>query len=197
MIYDTEKQEDEVEDVLSTLISPDNISVKLEIVKDGKSRSGRKSDTPDVPQEIRELIGVCTVNDGPSAAAKAFGIAPSTASNYSHGLVQSGTDRNENQALKDAVEEARRQKDNVIQSKRDTAHERALDALLNSMDLVDEALTNKEMRDAERATRIANNLSGISERMTRKNEEAGVDNRKLIIIAPIQQKIENYEVLDV
>lgn len=194
-------------DILSRLVSEENIS-NLIVVQDGRTaHSGNRRGGTRIPKEIRDLIAESAIRDGVESAAAEWGVAVSTASNYSNGLVSNGKERVQDQRLTKTADEVKADERNKrlekIEDKEIDAHEAALDSILRSAGIVNDFLTAPEgesvsstaLKLADKAASIASKMSRIP--ALRKSKDEGIVPRTLIINAPAQQKIDNYEVIDV
>jgi hypothetical protein len=178
------------EEVLNRLESPDNLVNRLQVRRLGEKSKGKACIR--VPPMMREIIGIAAAIDGPSVAARELGVTQSLASNSAKGLIQNRFDPD----LKRAVDSATKERESKIEDKKSEAHVKALDSLLSSLDLV-QSIDVTNLKQAEKVTRIASNLAGISAKLTKRDQENINANNVLIIRAPRQKEMSEYETVDI
>ena len=208
MLIDSELDPSLEEDILQRLASPENIS-NLIVVEDGRTQhSGNKPGKTRIPIQMRQLIAEAALRDGVEAAAEAFGVSISTASNYANGLVSNGEERVLSEPIAKTADEVRadlrKERLDKIEEKELDAHEAALDSILKSAGIVNDFLTVGEgqVQVSSTALKLADKAASIASKMSRipalrKSKEAGNAPKTLIINAPAQQRIDRYEVIDV
>jgi transcriptional regulator with XRE-family HTH domain len=203
--------EDNEDEVTGRLESPDNLINKIDfgennlIIRKKHQGSGRIDGAVEIPNLIKE-IAIEAYANGEGGTEKeiaaALGITQSTVSNSSRGL----THRKVDAKLAAKVEEVREKKKAELADKKDTAHERALDSLLESFNIVNEEMAAedvtaadgtiiKQQRNLKRlktATAIAKDLAAISGALTGR-EEGGQKNNVLIIEVPPQKQLSHYD----
>lgn len=193
--------EDNELEVLQRLESPENLVNKLEIRKKYEGRGKNQGDI-DIPDLIKEVAIEAGYMGGTNEdIANALGISDGTVSMAKRGLVGKRLDT----ALMNKVKEVREGKKQELDDKKDTAHEKALDSLLESFDIVKEEMAVQEielvdgtkvkpprnLKRLKQATAIAKDLAAISGTLTGRDENIN-PNKTLIIEVPAQKHIDNY-----
>lgn len=134
---------------------------------------------PALSDAERAAIGVAAVLTSPAQAARDFGVSSTTAMRAAEGKNAAGV-------MHPAVQ-------SQIQTRLDKVADQAIDRLTAALN----NLTDKKIGD-EKGTgiaKIASDMANIVEKITPKNREA--DNVQVIIYAPQQRDISEYEVVDV
>lgn len=154
------------EKVLERLNSPDNLVNKLEVRPMYTNRNGRGNLTPMV-QTLAVTLGEL---DTQKAAGEVFGITQQSVS-----------------YLKNDGKNVDR---SFVKSKVADVHEKALDAMIDSIELLKPKL--KDVKKAVELSAIASNLGRVIEKTSPK-EANNQTNVKVVVYAPTQKSEEQYE----
>lgn len=144
---------------------------------------GKIEGTKNIPDKMRELLGSLSNVDGPSIVADIFDVDNSVTSRASRGLVKDRFDP----SLKAAA--------NKLEDKSTTAHDKALDLLMLSLDALKPKLP--EVLKAKDISKIATDMSRIAANLAPKESSGNVNNTQVILFAPPQRKEAMYETAEV
>lgn len=174
-------------EALARVNSPQNLLNKLEIKK--LHNGGRREGQNNLPPMIRELAAISARIDGPTEAAKDFGISRTHASRLSAGIVTHA--KGQDSEFKETIDEA-------VQTKEEKAHDAALDRLLESIDLV--ANKAPEIKDAKTASKVATDMAKVISVLRPKGPLDGANingGAQIVIYAPQQKHVATYKTVDV
>lgn len=187
-------------EILSRLNSPDNIVNKLFNSPVGESRVIIKPlrDKPkvqgnDLPPMIKELIAGVVVESSESQAsiAKTFGVSHSLVNQTARGLVGARVD--------ESLKEAAKPVNTKEPTKEDKAHDLALDAMVDSLGLLNSKLA--AVNKPTELARIARDMSTISNNIKQGRGDSDGEKKpvvQVILFAPQEQKHESeFNVIDV
>lgn len=163
----------------------DRVDVVLSEEEDGKvvrhNRHGRTEGASNLTDDEREVIGTLANLGTASKVAEVYGLAPST-------VHQAKNARTTQYSGQD--EELRAKLDKNLGRARD----KALDVLMESLDLMDSGKLEKE--DAKSLSTIAANVSRVVEKTLPKERE-GNTRAQLIVYAPTQINETRYERVEI
>lgn len=146
-------------------------------------RPGRKEGDNNVPNALRNLIGVTSVEDGRAAAlqlAEAFGVSPSSVSAYTEGATSTSTiaDKPNAPVINDAKQRIAKKASKVLN--------RAL------LKITDEKL---EATKAVELAQIAKSMSGIVKDMEPEEEGPEKNEPQFHVFAPTIRQENHYETI--
>lgn len=174
-------------EVKERLESPDNLINRLEIIE---KKSGREG-VPNLPDPIHRVITALALSDDSDEQqkdiARTFGVSASAVSE----LVR------ENPRQDISAVRARVQDRNQV--KREQAEDKAVDTLLQALDIIPAALEGDSKR-AKRISSVAKDLAEISESISGRDREKKEEKDlqvHLHIYRPHQKQVEDYEIIDV
>lgn len=156
----------------------------IQIVPTNKTGIGSRG--PEIPDLIRRLINQTTnaSDESKTEVANVFGVGVPEVSKYSRGLIHNRLDT-----------ELQELGTKTAEQKTETAHNLALDSLVESLGLVtkniDQVTTLKE------ASRLAVDMSRIVEKLKPKEVEDTKPNTLVVIAMPNMRKESQFEVIDV
>jgi hypothetical protein len=187
------------EEMDERLNSPDNLATNLVEVRSMRANSGRTVGSTKIPPALRSLIGSIAVqgNEPQADVAEVFGVAISTVNLASRGLI-----RNDGPLQKDLVEDLDEAKDRANTNKKatvDEAHEAAVDAMVASLSILTTKLKSDEGQTLKpkELSRIAADMSKVVSG-NKKDDPASniINNTKVIVYSPAQNKERAYEVIE-
>lgn len=139
---------------------------------------------PTIPDKVRELIAGFRGNGEPlKDIAAEFEMSPNTVSAIGRGLGNKGT-------FNPTLAEMGRKNNGKI----DVAHELALDCLMESLTALNPRLNDPNLKTRE-LSQIAKDMSGIVGSI-RPEEKGNVNNTQVVIFAPQQKKMNDYEFIE-
>jgi hypothetical protein len=154
---------------------------------------GRRPGDRAIPDKIKELIGSLAVqgNETQKEIASVFGVSQVTVSDVSRGLVGDRLDS----TLAEAID---LNKDTNKDKKENTAHNLALDALVGSLGIVSNKLTEeKETLSLKAVTSLATNMSRIVQNLKSKDAPSAVSNVKVVLFQPQLKQENHYDTTEV
>lgn len=187
--------EDNELEILERLESPKNLVNRLQI-KIKHEGQGKNPGDVNIPDLIKEVAIEAKALGGTNAEiGSALGTSTDTITKTVKGLVANRHD----EKLQKKVDEVKGE----VENKKLTAHDKALDHLLESFDIVKEEMAPvvaieggpgiRNLKRIKQATSIAKDLAAISGSLTGKDVGINVD--KLVIVAPNQKHISQYNTI--
>lgn len=162
------------EELESRLNSPNNLANKLKV-----TTIERKTRGPEVPQVVRNVVGIISQDESARSVGAAFGIGKSAVNDYSNGQVG----QESNPELK-----------TIIQQKREDAEDVAISNLMACLQLIPSKLEGaKKVTDL---SKVAKDMSSIAQNLRPKEEKEKEGGIHFHIHAPRQKSLDDYEVID-
>ncbi len=175
------------------LDSPKNLMNRLKGISDRKSfvevlpmSVGNKG--PLVPDRVKELLGVIAIqsDETQEEVAEAFGVSQGLISQVSRGLDNTRVSADIKASI-DAAKLERKEKTNE-------AHDEALDLLVGCLKTLKPQLGSIEK--PEKLAKIATDMSKIISNVSKKDDDAKVNNTQVIIYAPGLMSESAYETIE-
>lgn len=175
------------EDIESKLSSPDNLVNRLTV------HSLVRGSGAYVPIEIKKAIAILgTEGESNIDLAEAFNLERSTVNKTTNGY-STGRQIPE---LKEVIQKTKSQ----LQSNRETAEGLAVSALLDSLQILPEAISEINGKNkAKKLSSVAKDMAAIANQMADKNADSNGDSKAVHVhlYAPKQKQVEDYEIIDV
>lgn len=174
------------EELESKLSSPDNLlnqlnsNVEVQRIEKNHKGVGDKN----VPPMVRSLIAsVANSSDETQKEIGAtFGISHTTVSKTARGLI----DNRKDEALTKVI--------GGVKERLETAHDLALDNLVESLSVLGSKLD--KIDKPEKLAAVAERMSNVVRSLTGNSKDDNVTSVRVILMAPVQKLEKNYEVID-
>lgn len=149
-------------------------------------RPGRKEDEKNIPQELRQLIGISSIEDGSHELAERFGISSVTANHYANGVISPNYPN---------TSQSQKQLRNVTDAVRDKIAGKARAKLLNALKhITDENLKGSKPRDL---AGIAKDLATVAKTVEPERTGPVQQGPTFLVYAPQIRKEEYYKTIRV
>lgn len=147
---------------------------------------GRVGGEKNIPQAVRQLIGISAIEDGSLELAKKFGVSSVTANHYANGVISPNYPN---------TSQSQQQLKNVTDSVRDRIATKARAKLLNALKhITDEALKGSRPRDL---AGIAKDLAVVANTVEPERTETVTQGPTFLVYAPQIRKEEYFETIRV
>lgn len=169
------------EDLHARLSSPENLSSKVEIKKPNPNSGNRGEEIPEI---IRELIAITAAKSDEREVdiGEAFGVTQPFVSQVKRGMVHQRKDERLTEIVRNATEQ-----------KEQTAHELALDNLVQGLNFITPKLA--EVEDIRTLSRITRDMASVVKDIGAERSDATAS--KVIINMVNLKKETSYDIIDV
>ena len=172
------------EEVEDRLASKDNLVNRLAVLR--IDPGGRRPGNTNIPPLVKELIVSIDTEETDKEVAESFGISQVSVSAMKRGLTGGGNNASFDPKLAEAGKKNK---------KIDTAHDAALDCLVDSLNLLKPKL--KEVVKPKDLSKIVSDMSKTVSNLKKNDEDAEKGRIQVVVFAPTQKTETHYNTIDV